>query len=117
MVTTTTDSRRWSALALIVTAQFMVILDVAIVNVALPSIQSDLGFSAASLQWVVSAYAILFGGALLLGGRLGDLLGRRRLLMLMSILPHGMRRATAGWSRWAEPPPRPHRASLDHRRC
>jgi EmrB/QacA subfamily drug resistance transporter len=59
----------------------MVILDVAIVNVALPSIQSDLGFSAASLQWVVSAYAILFGGALLLGGRLGDLLGRRRLLV------------------------------------
>jgi EmrB/QacA subfamily drug resistance transporter len=59
----------------------MVILDVAIVNVALPSIQSDLGFSASSLQWVVSAYAILFGGALLLGGRLGDLLGRRRLLV------------------------------------
>ncbi|HEU5362342.1 MAG TPA: DHA2 family efflux MFS transporter permease subunit [Gaiellaceae bacterium] len=81
-MTTTTDSRRWSALALIVTAQFMVILDVAIVNVALPSIQSDLGFSAASLQWVVSAYAILFGGALLLGGRLGDLLGRRRLLIV-----------------------------------
>jgi EmrB/QacA subfamily drug resistance transporter len=81
LVTTTTNSRRWSALALIVTAQFMVILDVAIVNVALPSIQSDLHFSAASLQWVVSAYAILFGGALLLGGRLGDLLGRRRLLV------------------------------------
>jgi EmrB/QacA subfamily drug resistance transporter len=81
LVTSTTSSRRWSALALIVTAQFMVILDVAIVNVALPSIQSDLGFSAANLQWVVSAYAILFGGALLLGGRLGDLLGRRRLLV------------------------------------
>jgi EmrB/QacA subfamily drug resistance transporter len=59
----------------------MVILDVAIVNVALPSIQADLGFSATSLQWVVSAYAILFGGVLLLGGRLGDLLGRRRLLV------------------------------------
>jgi EmrB/QacA subfamily drug resistance transporter len=73
--------RRWSALALIVTAQFMVILDVAIVNVALPSIQSDLHFSAANLQWVVSAYAILFGGALLLGGRLADLLGRRRLFV------------------------------------
>ena len=72
---------RWSALALIVTAQFMVILDVAIVNVALPSIKSDLGFSQASLQWVVSAYAIFFGGALLLGGRLGDLLGRRRLFV------------------------------------
>jgi EmrB/QacA subfamily drug resistance transporter len=73
--------RRWSALALIVTAQFMVILDVAIVNVALPSIKSDLGFSETSLQWVISAYAILFGGALLLGGRLADVLGRRRLFM------------------------------------
>jgi EmrB/QacA subfamily drug resistance transporter len=73
--------RRWSALALIVTAQFMVILDVAIVNVALPSIKSDLDFSQDSLQWVVSAYAILFGGTLLLGGRLADLLGRRRLFM------------------------------------
>src|SRR4051795_7055369 len=72
---------RWAALALIVTAQFMVILDVAIVNVALPSIKSDLGFSQSSLQWVVSAYAIFFGGALLLGGRLGDLLGRRRLFV------------------------------------
>jgi EmrB/QacA subfamily drug resistance transporter len=74
-------NRRWSALALIVTAQFMVILDVAIVNVALPSIKSDLGFSQTSLQWVISAYAIIFGGALLLGGRLADLLGRRRLFV------------------------------------
>jgi EmrB/QacA subfamily drug resistance transporter len=73
--------RRWSALALIVTAQFMVILDVAIVNVALPSIQGDLHFSDASLQWVISAYAIFFGGALLLGGRLADILGRRRLFV------------------------------------
>jgi EmrB/QacA subfamily drug resistance transporter len=73
--------RRWSALALIVTAQFMVILDVAIVNVALPSIKSDLGFSQTSLQWVITAYAILFGGTLLLGGRLADLLGRRRLFV------------------------------------
>ena len=73
--------RRWSALALIVTAQFMVILDVAIVNVALPSIKFDLGFSQTNLQWVVSAYAILFGGALLLGGRLADLLGRRRVFV------------------------------------
>jgi len=73
--------RRWSALALIVTAQFMVILDVAIVNVALPSIKSDLHFSETNLQWVISAYAILFGGVLLLGGRLADLLGRRRLFL------------------------------------
>jgi EmrB/QacA subfamily drug resistance transporter len=72
---------RWSALALVVTAQFMVILDVAIVNVALPSIKTDLHFSTTNLQWVISAYAILFGGALLLGGRLADLLGRRRLFV------------------------------------
>src|SRR2546429_8948528 len=77
----TRSDRRWSALALIVTAQFMVILDVAIVNVALPSIKSDLNFSQTNLQWVISAYAIPCGGALLLGGRLADLLGRRRLFM------------------------------------
>ena len=81
MTNTTKSDRRWSALALIVTAQFMVILDVAIVNVALPSIKSDLGFSETNLQWVISAYAIMFGGALLLGGRLADLLGRRRLFV------------------------------------
>src|SRR5262245_64748047 len=74
-------NRRWSALALIVTAQFMVILDVAIVNVALPAIKSDLHFSEADLQWVITAYAIVFGGALLLGGRLADLLGRRRVFV------------------------------------
>ena len=81
-LTTGPSDRRWSALALIVVAQFMVILDVAIVNVALPSIQADLGFSQTSLQWVVSAYAIMFGGVLLLGGRLADLLGRRRLFLI-----------------------------------
>src|ERR671937_1238183 len=78
---TTKADRRWSALALIVTAQFMVILDVAIVNVALPSIKNDLGFSQVNLQWVISAYAIMFGGTLLLGGRLAGLLGRRRLFV------------------------------------
>src|SRR5882762_8077491 len=76
-----TNDRRWLALAVIVAAQFMVILDLAIVNVALPSIKSDLHFSEASLQWVISAYAIFFGGFLLLGGRLADRLGRRRLFM------------------------------------
>ena|SRR5437762_320343 len=81
LVRDATAQRRWSALALIVTAQFMVILDVAIVNVALPSIKTDLGFSETSLQWVVSAYAIIFGGALLLGGRLADILGRRRMFV------------------------------------
>jgi EmrB/QacA subfamily drug resistance transporter len=76
------DSRRWFALALIVVAQFMVVLDVAIVNVALPSIKTDLHFSEVSLQWVITAYAILFGGFLLLGGRLADLVGRRRMFLV-----------------------------------
>jgi len=76
------DRRRWLGLAVIVAAQFMVVLDVAIVNVALPSIKTDLGFSQESLQWVITAYSIFFGGVLLLGGRLADLLGRRRLFMV-----------------------------------
>src|SRR6201999_2107624 len=73
--------RRWLALAVLVAAQFMVVLDVAIVNVALPTIKTDLNFSESSLQWVITAYAILFGGVLLLGGRMADLLGRRRMFM------------------------------------
>src|SRR4029078_9550536 len=76
------DRRKWFALALVVAAQFMVVLDVAIVNVALPSIRTDLNSSQQSLQWVITAYAIFFGGVLLLGGRLADLLGRRRLFMV-----------------------------------
>jgi EmrB/QacA subfamily drug resistance transporter len=75
------NRRRWIGLALIVVAQFMVVLDVAIVNVALPSIKTDLHFSQEGLQWIVTAYAIIFGGVLLLGGRLADLLGRRRLFI------------------------------------
>ncbi len=85
VATAKTDSgagrRRWFALAVIVSAQFMVVLDVAIVNVALPTIKVDLHFSQESLQWVLTAYAIVFGGALLLGGRLADLLGRRRMFL------------------------------------
>src|SRR5438094_6448968 len=77
----TPDPRRWWALAEVVAAQFMVVLDVAIVNVALPSIKTDLHFSQESLQWVITAYSILFGGVLLLGGRLADLIGRRRLFV------------------------------------
>ena len=78
--------RRWFVLALIVVAQFMVVLDVAIVNVALPSIKTDLHFSQTNLQWVVTAYALLFGGVLLLGGRLADVLGRRRLFIAGIVL-------------------------------
>jgi len=72
---------KWYALALLCTVQFMVVLDIAVVNVALPSIQTDLGFSQENLQWVISAYALLFGGFLLLGGRAADLLGRRRVFL------------------------------------
>jgi EmrB/QacA subfamily drug resistance transporter len=75
------DPRRWQILAVLAVAQFMVVLDATIVNVALPSIRVDLGFDATSLQWVVNAYTLLFGGFLLLGGRLGDLLGRRRIFL------------------------------------
>ncbi len=73
--------RNWLALALLSVVQFMVVLDIAIVNVALPSIKDDLGFSQANLQWVISAYALVFGGFLLLGGRSADLLGRRRMFI------------------------------------
>ena len=76
-----THSRKWLALALLCVVQFMVVLDIAIVNVALPSIQEDLGFSQENLQWVISAYALVFGGFLLLGGRAADLLGRRRIFI------------------------------------
>jgi EmrB/QacA subfamily drug resistance transporter len=71
----------WLILVLVCFAQFMVILDATIVNVALPSIQRDLGFSASDLQWVVNGYTLVFGGFLLLGGRAGDLLGRKRLFL------------------------------------
>ena len=82
MAATTPDPRRWQALALLCGAFFMVILDTAIVVVALPSIQTDLGFSPSDLQWVLSAYALTFGGLLLLGGRAADLLGRRRVFIV-----------------------------------
>ena len=75
------ERRKWLALALLSAVQFMVVLDIAIVNVALPSIKVDLGFSQENLQWVISAYALVFGGFLLLGGRAADLLGRRRIFL------------------------------------
>ncbi len=81
-----TDRKRWWALAVLVATQFMVVLDVAIVNVALPTIKTDLHFSQESLQWVITAYAILFGGVLLLGGRAADLLGRRRVFVAGLVL-------------------------------
>src|ERR671925_1732678 len=72
----------WLVLVLICLAQFMVVLDATIVNVALPSIQKDLGLSEANLQWIINAYTLVFGGFLLLGGRAGDLLGRKRVFLI-----------------------------------
>ncbi len=76
-----TETNRWLVLVLVCLAQFMVVLDATIVNVALPSIQTDLDFSQGSLQWVINAYTLVFGGFLLLGGRAGDLFGRKRIFL------------------------------------
>lgn len=78
----TRDPNRWKALAVLGMAYLMVVLDVSVVNVAISNIKGDLGFSDSGIQWVVSAYALTFGGFLLLGGRLGDILGRRRLFII-----------------------------------
>src|SRR5437588_11783458 len=75
------DPRRWRALAVLGLIQFMLVVDVSIVNVALPRIQHDLHFSHAGLAWVVNGYVIMAGGLLLLGGRLADIFGRRRLFL------------------------------------
>jgi EmrB/QacA subfamily drug resistance transporter len=79
---TETDNRRWLALVVLCVGMLMIVLDVTVVNVALPSIQNDLGFSQSNLAWVVNAYLISFGGLLLLAGRLGDLVGRKRVFMV-----------------------------------
>src|SRR3954470_3758166 len=81
-MTAQTDRARWAALIVLCTGMLMIILDSAIVNVALPWIQRDLGFSQSQLVWVVNSYLITFGGLLLLAGRLGDLLGRRRIFLI-----------------------------------
>src|SRR5439155_1149570 len=75
------NPRRWLILAVVGTAFFMTILDVAIVNVAIPSIQTDLNITQQTVEWVIIAYSITFGGFLLLGGRIADLLGRRRIFL------------------------------------
>jgi MFS family permease len=77
-----TDRTRWIALYVLCAGMLMIVLDATVVNVALPSIQTDLRFSQSSLAWVVNAYLIAFGGLLLLAGRLGDLLGRRRVFLV-----------------------------------
>src|SRR4029079_18588956 len=80
------QDKKWLALALLALAQFVVVLDASIVNVALPSIGRDLEFSQENLSWVVNAYTLAFGGFLLLGGPMADLLGRRRLFMAGIVL-------------------------------
>src|SRR5215210_4888614 len=82
MSPTLAADRKWLALALLAAAQFVVVLDASIVNVALPSIGRDLEFSQDDLSWVVNAYTLTFGGFLLLGGRMADLLGRRRMFVI-----------------------------------
>src|SRR5437764_1670013 len=81
-ITTSPMAHRWRAFGVLAVAYFMTVVDLTIVNTALPTIGRDLHFSATSLQWVATAYALTFGGFLLLGGRAADLLGRRRILML-----------------------------------
>src|ERR1041384_4479459 len=80
------ESRRWLTLAIVGAAFFMTVLDVAIVNVALPSIEDDLNVTETTVQWVLIAYAITFGGFLLLGGRMADLLGRKRIFLVGLVL-------------------------------
>src|SRR5688500_6498314 len=97
-----TSPNKWLALALLAAAQFVVILDASIVNVALPSIGADLNISQDDLSWVVNAYVLVFGGFLHLGGRMADLLGRRRLLMIGLVIFAGASLAgglatSAGW--------------------
>src|SRR6187399_3541320 len=75
------ETNRWLVLIIVCLAQFMVVLDATVVNIALPSIQKGLSFSDADLQWVINAYTLVFGGFLLLGGRAADLLGRKRLFV------------------------------------
>src|SRR5581483_10076552 len=77
----TSARSRWLALVVLCSGMLMIVLDQTIVNVALPSIQNDLGFSQSSLAWVINAYLIAFGGLLLLAGRVGDLLGRKRIFL------------------------------------
>jgi MFS family permease len=89
------DPRRWKALGVLGLIQFMLVLDITVVNVALPRIQDDLGFSRAGLAWVVNGYVLMAGGLLLLGGRVADILGRRR-LFLVGVAVFAIASATCG---------------------
>ncbi|MEU9607063.1 MFS transporter [Streptomyces sp. NPDC048057] len=99
----TVNPRRWWALLVLATAQFMVIMDTSIIGVALPEMQRDLGFAPEDLQWVFNAYVIAFGGLLLLGGRLSDLLGARRIFVTgWTVLIAGSVVAAAATTAWVE---------------
>ncbi|NKQ25506.1 MFS transporter [Streptomyces galbus] len=99
----TVSAKRWWALAVLATAQFMVIMDTSIIGVALPRMQKDLGFSQGELQWVFNAYVVAFGGLLLLGGRLSDLLGARRVFTAgWTVLIGGSVVAAAAQTAWVE---------------
>src|ERR1051326_2125116 len=91
------DPRRWLALLVIAIAQLMVVLDATIVNIALPSAQRDLGISDANRQWVVTAYTLAFGGLLLLGGRIADYVGRKR-VFLIGLVGFGAASALGGFA-------------------
>ena len=118
-MTVATDTRKkWLALFVLCGGSLMIVLDTTIVNVALPSIRADLGFSETSLAWVVNAYLLTFGGFLLLGGRLGDLYGHRRMFLrghravhgrLAGLRPRAARRrcwsSPARCRAWAAPSP------------
>ena len=94
-VAPTADPRRWKALAVLALVQFMLILDVTVVNVALPNIQKDLHFGPTGLAWVVDGYVLMAGGLLLLGGRLSDIIGRKR-LFLIGVAVFGISSITCG---------------------
>jgi MFS family permease len=98
-VAATATGTRWLALVLLCMGELMIVLDATIVNVALPSIRADLGFTATSLAWVVNAYMLTFGGFLLLGGRLGDYFGYRRMFIIGG--------ACLRWPRWLAVLPAP----------
>ena len=99
MSTDTTDTNRWIALYVLCTGVLMIVLDATVVNVALPSIKDDLNFTQNNLAWVVNAYLIAFGGLLLLAGRLGDLLGHRRVFLWGLGRVHGRLAPVRRWRR------------------
>ena len=116
MSPTLAPDRKWLALALLALAQFVVVLDASIVNVALPSIGRDLQFSQENLSWVINAYTLTFGGFLLLGGRMADLLGRRRMFMAGIVL-FGVASLLGGFAETRGPADRRPRAPGPRRRA